>query len=232
MIQFIPTDKLKENSESMHSELVSMYLSNTSLQLSALSKKLVTVEENHRDKLNDYLKTKFDDYEMSLLWSCLNDKVGYHPEFHTDLSRIVLNNLSNSVPEILYRGISKRQLSLVEPLEIGESFNLGRVTSFSSSLDTARSFSCDVYKTDFIIEVRNSEYAYNYKEDMLKILQAAPDSEFSCKGERLDKIDMVRDENEFMMPIETEYTIVDKAVHVPFGLGRAINFLAVEAIIF
>ncbi|ARW57991.1 ADP-rybosylase [Serratia phage X20] len=175
-----------------------------------------TVEytEENQAYYEKLVNSMFSDYEQSLLWQCMNDKTCSN--LHKDLSKVVSRHLSEHVPVELYRGISKTTLYQIQDLAVGETFELNRVTSFSSDFATARQFAGTYcYGTRVIFSLRNVVKAFNYQEHMMNILLAAPESEFmynesyANNDERGDKLDMVNGEDEWMLPIGTRLRIVN-----------------------
>lgn len=170
-------------------------------------------EEAEREYIQARVDEKFSDWEQSVLWQCMNDK--NEDKFHEQLNPIVRKHMSSTVPVELYRGISRLERSKIEDLDVGDEFQLNRVTSFSSDFSTAKQFAGRWhYDTNIIFSMRNCPWAYNYYEDIMQIVLGAPSSEFMGKvvavdEQRLDKIDMIEGEQEFMLPSEARFRIVE-----------------------
>lgn len=171
-------------------------------------------EEKERLCIQERVDAKFTDMEQSTLWLCLNDK--NEELIHSRLNPIVRKHMSTSVPVELYRGVTMIEAQKLYELEEGDTFTLGRVTSFSSDFSTAKQFASKWhYDSNLILSMHNCPWAYNYQEDIVNILLGAPDEEYtgslSINGQRedkLDKLDMVQGECEFMLPKEAAYRIL------------------------
>lgn len=152
------------------------------------------------------IDAEFNDVEQSTIFQCLNDKI--HPDFHQRLSSIVRRKLTMDVPTELYRGVSNTTLNMLYKLDVGDSFVLDRVTSFTSDFSIARDFSSgSIYGTQVIFSLHNCPIAFNYKEVILRMLIGMPDSEFTGRNGRDQQIKMVKREEEWMMPIGTKLMI-------------------------
>lgn len=180
-----------------------------SLSFEALLAPLSEVERAREQQDIDLL---FDSKEQSALWSCLNDKV--EPWIHTELNRLIRRRLSTDVPSTLWRGISRTTLKEISGLGVGEVIELNRVTSFAQNETTPRMFANPShYGTKTIFQIDNCPLAYCYQFDILRILRAAPDDEFhghysSSKAlDRKNKIKMILDEQEWMLPAGTKLLI-------------------------
>lgn len=168
-----------------------------------------------REQMQHDIDQEFTDEEQSVLWKCLNDKTESY--VHRVLNKIARRRITSTVPVELYRGVNKRMKAMIQGLEIDDEFEVPVVTSFSTSYSTARQFSShSIYGTKTIFSLRNCPFAYNYQEDMLRLLHAAPDSEFSAnhfdpsaKVDRRNKVEMVNEENEWMLPVGTKFRIVE-----------------------
>ncbi|ADB81516.1 RNA polymerase ADP-ribosylase [Enterobacter phage CC31] len=167
-------------------------------------------EEVERKMLESEVNSMFTDEEQAVLWKCLNDKV--EDWVNRGLDKVIRRRMTTVTPEMLYRGVNRRMLNVLQNVEVGEVFTSERVVSFSTDFNTARSFaSFGCYGTKTIIRWSNPTIAYNYQEDMLKILAAAPNCEFSAapydplaKIDRKNKINMVQDEQEWMIANRNE----------------------------
>lgn len=152
----------------------------------------------------------FTDEEQSVLWRCMNDKIC--PELCTKLAHII-DNHSEEYKFDLYRGVSKSLLNQLQSKNIGETMMLNRVTSFSEDIAIAREFaSYNIYGTNVVLWVTGPVHAFPYSKHMQEILLAAPDSEFHGVNKdkhRKDNIDMVMNEQEWMINECTMLKIVD-----------------------
>lgn len=146
-------------------------------------------EELERKMLESEVNSMFTDEEQAVLWKCLNDKV--EDWVNRGLDKVIRRRMTTVTPEMLYRGVNRRMLNVLQNAEVGEVFTSERVVSFSTDFNTARSFaSFGCYGTKTVIRWSNPTIAYNYQEDMLKILAAAPNCEFSAAPyDPLAKID-------------------------------------------
>lgn len=194
-------------------------------------------EENERKMLESEVSSLFTDEEQAVLWKCLNDKV--EDWVNRGLDKIIRRRMTTATPEGLYRGVNRRMLNVLQTVDVGEVFTAERVVSFSTDFNTARSFaSFGCYGTKTVIRWSNPTIAYNYQEDMLKILAAAPNCEFSAapydplaKIDRKNKINMVQDEQEWMMPIGTKFRVTS-IEDVDFNPGGMHTIYDVELISF
>lgn len=155
--------------------------------------------------------SQFSDYEQSTLWLCFNDKAD--PKLHLDLDPIIRRNITSDVPVELYRGVSKKTAAWLSHMEVGRIIADNRVTSFSSDFATARQFAgAYCYNTKVILSLRNCPFAFNFQEHAMNLVLAAPDSEFRCNAingdERMEKLEMINAEDEWMFPIGTQFEIV------------------------
>lgn len=171
--------------------------------------KNVQIETSNRIIQSNY-ESPFTDFEQSVLWRCMNDKVC--PELCENLSQIVDNN-SEQFPFDLYRGVSNSLLRQLQGKDIGETFDLRRVTSFSEDFKIAKDFaSFEIYGTKTILHVVGPVNAFPYSKHMMHILLAAPDSEFcevNTEKHRKDNVDMVINEQEWMINECTRMRVVD-----------------------
>ncbi|BBC78067.1 RNA polymerase ADP-ribosylase [Escherichia phage EcS1] len=157
----------------------------------------------------------YDDWEQSILWQCMNDKL--LPKFHENLNEVISSRLSRA-PDELYRGISHSTLRQIQDLDIGDTFNTGhRVTSFTTDFAMARQFAGTyVYETRTILKLIDAPKAFNFQQEMINMLLAAPESEFRPRSspfgttDRGDKLDMVNREDEWMIPAGSELIILDQ----------------------
>lgn len=171
----------------------------------------ISSEEKIRQSIQSKVEEKFTDMEQSTLWLCLNDK--NEELIHSRLNPIVRKHMSTTVPEELYRGVTMIEAQKLYNLAEGDTFTLGRVTSFSSDFSTAKQFASKWhYDSNLILGMQNCPWAYNYQEDITNILLGAPDEEYmglvSTEDQREDKLDMVQGECEFMLPMEAAYRIL------------------------
>ena len=156
---------------------------------------------------------KFTDVEQSILWQCMNNKVGEN--FHTVLNQIV-NKHSEMCNETLYRGLSRRETAfLMQSIIDGKNpLNFEKVMSFSSNANIAHEFAGKwIYATHCILKIENPNVkVFDFQRAMKSLLILAPDSEFAHRLEsdcaRLADIDMVSSESEWMFPMETNYKII------------------------
>ncbi|QEG12730.1 putative NAD--protein ADP-ribosyltransferase [Klebsiella phage vB_KpnM_Potts1] len=171
----------------------------------------ISSEEKVRQSIQSKVEEKFTDIEQSTLWLCLNDK--NEELIHSRLNPIVRKHMSTTVPAELYRGVTMIEAQKLYNLAEGDTFTLGRVTSFSSDFSTAKQFASNWhYDSNLILSMQNCPWAYNYQEDITNILLGAPDEEYmglvSTEDQRKDKLDMVQGECEFMLPKEAAYRIL------------------------
>ncbi|QQG32141.1 ADP ribosylase [Citrobacter phage CkP1] len=157
--------------------------------------------------------SQFSDYEQSTLWRCFNDKAD--AKLHLDLDPIVRRNITQDVPVELYRGVSKKTASWLQGMEVGRIIADNRVTSFSTDFSVARQFAgAYCYGTHIILSLRNCPFAFNFQEHAMNLVLAAPDSEFKKdwvsneEDERMEKLEMINAEDEWMFPIGTQFEIV------------------------
>lgn len=163
-------------------------------------------EEKEREYIQARVDAKFTCLEQSLIWQCMNDK--NTQQHHEMLNPVIRKHMSTSVPD-LWRGLTHIELRNIMDIEPGDTFTLGRITSFSADEAKAREFAgYYTYNTKTMLELRNPGWAYNYYADMMDMLLGAPDSEFGHE-EREEKIDMVESEQEFMLPIEARFKLLD-----------------------
>lgn len=174
----------------------------------------ISSEEKVRQSIQSKVEEKFTDMEQSTLWLCLNDK--NEELIHSRLNPIVRKHMSTTVPSELYRGVTLIEAQKLYNLAEGDTFTLGRVTSFSSDFSTAKKFASKWhYDSNLILSIQNCPWAYNYQEDITNILLGAPDEEYmglvsseDQREDKLDKLDMVQGECEFMLPKEAAYRIL------------------------
>lgn len=152
----------------------------------------------------------FTDEEESVLWRCMNDKIC--PELCSKLADIIDDHCEEYEFD-LYRGVSNSLLRQLQGKDVGEKLMLNRVTSFSEDFNIARQFaSYEIYGTKVVLQVVGPVQAFPYSKHMQQILLAAPDSEFHGVNKdkhRKDNIDMVMNEQEWMINECTTLKIVD-----------------------
>ncbi|AEO97013.1 hypothetical protein CPTAKMNP4_021 [Salmonella phage vB_SenM-AKM_NP4] len=182
---------------------------------SQLNEIVCNIVDNNLYGLYEEKIKMFSDFEQSILWQCMNDKID--KTLHVELDKIIRKHISSDVPVELYRGVSKRTEAWLKNMAVGRIIADDRVTSFTSDFSTARQFAGgSVYGTHTILSLRNCPFAFNYQEHALNMLLAAPDTEFMHSidpdfifDERLDKLEMVNGEDEWMFPIGTQFEIVE-----------------------
>ncbi|QEA10499.1 ADP-ribosylase [Enterobacter phage vB_EhoM-IME523] len=189
-------------------------------------------EEKERLYIQQRVDEKFTDREQSILWLCMNDKNTDY--IHELLNPIVRKHLTSTVPP-LFRGISLLEANKIYDLAEGETFKLNRVTSFSSDFSTAKQFASKWhYDSQIVFRIKNCPYAFNYQEEMIQILLAAPDEEFmgqmEAKEQREDKLDMVQGECEFMLPSEATYRICGSQAVKDYGVETVYTIIDLELI--
>lgn len=161
------------------------------------------------------LANRFDCKEQSILWQCMNDKIG--EEFHKKLDSIVRRHqIDNS--DILYRGLSCREAkAFYDALIKGEKFDFGKVASFTTDETIAREFAGKWhYSTFVVIEVNDCHQSFDYHTNMKALLITAPDSEFIRPNDLIDNvaqrrsanIEMIDKEQERMLPMGTKFKVV------------------------
>ncbi|UCR74229.1 hypothetical protein [Klebsiella phage vB_KpnM_5N] len=161
------------------------------------------------------LANRFDCKEQSILWQCMNDKIG--EEFHKKLDSIVRRHQIDN-REILYRGLSCREAkAFYDALIKGEKFDFGKVASFTTDETIAREFAGKWhYSTFVVIEVNNCQQSFDYHTNMKSLLITAPDSEFIRPNDLIDNvaqrrsanIEMIDKERERMLPMGTKFKVV------------------------
>lgn len=174
----------------------------------------IQFREAMRQQLQKFIDNEFTDEDQAVLWKCLNDKV--EDWVHRGLDRIIRRRITMDCPEVLYRGVNKRMLTVLQDTDVGDEFTTSGVTSFTADFHTSRNFANhSMYGTKTIIKWDKPTMAYNYQEDMLRILTAAPDCEFSSSPydknaivDRRNKVGMVQDEQEWMMPVGTTFRVL------------------------
>ena len=160
------------------------------------------------------LANRFDCKEQSILWQCMNDKIG--EEFHKKLDSIVRRHqIDNS--DILYRGLSCREAkAFYDALIKGEKFDFGKVASFTTDETIAREFAGKWhYSTFVVIEVNDCHQSFDYHTNMKSLLITAPDSEFIRPNDLIDNvaqrrsadIEMIDKEQERMLPMGTKFKV-------------------------
>lgn len=167
-------------------------------------------------EMNDEIKNlkqqskTFTDEEESALWRCMNDKIC--PVLCKELSLIIDAHSEEYIFD-LYRGVSNSLMRQLQNKSIGEKLLLNRVTSFSEDFNIARQFaSHEIYGTRVILHVVGPVQAFPYSKHMEQILLAAPDCEFSGfdkNKHRMDNVDMVQNEQEWIINECTTLKIVD-----------------------
>lgn len=183
-------------------------------KIQSAAQRVLEEEQRERDYIQAKVDEKFSDIEQSILWRCMNDK--QNSCLHRDLNPIVRKHMSSTVPVELYRGITNIEAQKVQDMDVGDTFTLDRVTSFSSDFSVAKQFAgMWHYDSNIILSIRNCTFAYNYQEDMINMLMGAPDSEFggNLDEERVDRLDMVQGESEFMLPVEARFKIISIDEH-------------------
>lgn len=161
------------------------------------------------------LAERFDCKEQSILWQCMNDKIG--DEFHRNLDGIVRSH-QNTNHDILYRGLSRRESrNFYDALIKGYPFEFGKVSSFTVDEKIACEFAGKWhYATHVVVEVKDCSIAFNYQHNMKALLITAPDSEFmrlndsvgNITHRRSADIEMIDKEQERMLPIGTKFRVV------------------------
>lgn len=161
------------------------------------------------------LANRFDCKEQSILWQCMNDKIG--EEFHKKLDSIVRRHQIDN-REILYRGLSCREAkAFYDALIKGEKFDFGKVASFTTDETIAREFAGKWhYSTFVVIEVNDCHQSFDYHTNMKSLLITAPDSEFIRPNDLIDNvaqrrsanIEMIDKEREKMLPMGTKFKVV------------------------
>ena len=202
------------------------------LQVSTIKQLVLDEEEKERLYIQQRVDEKFTDQEQSILWLCMNDKNTDY--IHELLNPIVRKHLTSTVPP-LFRGISLLEANKIYDLAEGETFTLNRVTSFSSDFSTAKQFASKWhYDSQIVFRIKNCPYAFNYQEEMIQILLAAPDEEFmgqmEVKEQREDKLDMVQGECEFMLPSEATYRICSSQAVKDYGVETVYTIIDLELI--
>lgn len=161
------------------------------------------------------LANRFDCKEQSILWQCMNNKIG--EEFHKKLDSIVRRHQIDN-RDILYRGLSCREAkAFYDALIKGEKFDFGKVASFTTDETIAREFAGKWhYSTFVVIEVNNCQQSFDYHTNMKSLLITAPDSEFMRPNDMIDNIaqrrsadiEMIDKEQERMLPMGTKFKVV------------------------
>lgn len=161
------------------------------------------------------LANRFDCKEQSILWQCMNNKIG--EEFHKKLDSIVRRHQIDN-RDTLYRGLSCREAkAFYDALIKGEKFDFGKVASFTTDETIAREFAGKWhYSTFVVIEVNNCQQSFDYHTNMKSLLITAPDSEFMRPNDVIDNIaqrrsadiEMIDKEQERMLPMGTKFKVV------------------------
>ena len=161
------------------------------------------------------LANRFDCKEQSILWQCMNNKIG--EEFHKKLDSIVRRHQIDN-RDTLYRGLSCREAkAFYDALIKGEKFDFGKVASFTTDETIAREFAGKWhYSTFVVIEVNNCQQLFDYHTNMKSLLITAPDSEFMRPNDMIDNIaqrrsadiEMIDKEQERMLPMGTKFKVV------------------------
>lgn len=161
------------------------------------------------------LANRFDCKEQSILWQCMNNKIG--EEFHKKLDSIVRRHQIDN-RDTLYRGLSCREAkAFYDALIKGEKFDFGKVASFTTDETIAREFAGKWhYSTFVVIEVNNCHQSFDYHTNMKSLLITAPDSEFMRPNDVIDNIaqrrsadiEMIDKEQERMLPMGTKFKVV------------------------
>lgn len=161
------------------------------------------------------LANRFDCKEQSILWQCMNNKIG--EEFHKKLDSIVRRHQIDN-RDTLYRGLSCREAkAFYDALIKGEKFDFGKVASFTTDETIAREFAGKWhYSTFVVIEVNNCQQSFDYHTNMKSLLITAPDSEFIRPNDLIDNvaqrrsanIEMIDKEQERMLPMGTRFKVV------------------------
>lgn len=165
------------------------------------------------------LANRFDCKEQSILWQCMNNKIG--EEFHKKLDSIVRRHQIDN-RDTLYRGLSCREAkAFYDALIKGEKFDFGKVASFTTDETIAREFAGKWhYSTFVVIEVNNCQQLFDYHTNMKSLLITAPDSEFMRPNDmpndmidniaqrRSADIEMIDKEQERMLPMGTKFKVV------------------------
>ena len=161
------------------------------------------------------LANRFDCREQSILWQCMNDKIG--DEFHKNLDMIVRSH-QNTNHDTLYRGLSRRETrAFYDALIKGYPFDFGKVSSFTADDKIACEFAGKWnYATYVVIELHDCPIAFDYQHNMKALLITAPDSEFmqpnnvsldNIAHRRGADIEMIDKEQERMLPIGTSFRV-------------------------
>ncbi|QWY13261.1 NAD--protein ADP-ribosyltransferase [Escherichia phage vB_EcoM-ZQ3] len=141
----------------------------------------------YQDVLQYEIDSQFSDIEQSVLWQCMENKPD---SIQQDLSAIVRRNWTSSVPETMYRGISKKTMATLDDKGIGSIIKFDRVMSFSPVFGVARNFA-----------------SYNfYGTFNMFCIKDAPSCEFNGafpEATRRSNARLISDECEFMLPIGT-----------------------------
>ncbi|EMS9118433.1 hypothetical protein WLC71_002304 [Escherichia coli] len=158
----------------------------------------------YQDVLQYEIDSQFSDIEQSILWQCMENKPD---SIQQDLSAIVRRNWSSSVPETMYRGISKKTMATLDDKGVGSIIKFDRVMSFSPVFGVARNFaSYNFYGTFNMFCIKDAPFAFNFREHMLNMILAAPSCEFNGafpEATRRSNARLISDECEFMLPIGT-----------------------------
>ncbi|AKJ73181.1 ADP-rybosylase [Klebsiella phage PKO111] len=160
------------------------------------------------------LVSRFDCMEQSILWQCMNNKIG--DAFHYKLDKIVRKHMNDNYDK-LYRGLSRREAkAFYQSLISGTPFDFGKVSSFTVDECIAREFAGKWhYATHVIIQLNECEEAFDFHHNMKALLITAPDSEFMRPNDDWDNIasrrsadiEMIDKEQERMLPMGTKFKV-------------------------
>lgn len=161
--------------------------------------------DDFRENTQYEIDERFTDEEQSTLWQCMENKPDCIQE---TLNKIIRKNLTSVVPDKLYRGISKKTLKYLESVGcVGATIEFDRVMSFSKNSNVARNFaSYNFYGTKNIFCINDAPFAFNYQEEIFKMICAAPPEEFPGafpESTRVANLQLVNDEDEMMFPAGT-----------------------------
>lgn len=153
----------------------------------------------------------------------MNNKPYHDVAFQQALNMIVEEYMEDtSFP--LWRGLSKFELDQIYMHQPGDIFTFHGVKSFSELPDIAQMFSDQwQYDTMTIVKIVNSVKSFRLYPVLTQILLEAPECEFTLSGEaRGDKLEMVADEREHMLPHGSKFLILNKdTLEIPENFGQS-----------
>ncbi|WPK34497.1 ribosyltransferase [Escherichia phage AV112] len=164
-------------------------------------------ELQEREYLTNLIDSKFTRQEQNILWACTDSKED--PDFHYELDHLVRKHMTSTVPVELYRGVTPEEVERLSLLSVGCHWSPGRVTSFTTDFSTARQFSGSwEYQTYTILSLRNAPFIFDYYQNMVNIVLAGKNPKHVMEETRIDVLDMIESEQEYMVSGISRFEIV------------------------